>query len=58
MLAGLFNTPFYPSITDLQSSLTIENASSSKYSLTVMAYVSLIIPFVLAYIIWAWNAIA
>jgi cytochrome d ubiquinol oxidase subunit II len=43
---------------DLQSSLTIENASSSQYSLTVMAYVSLIIPFVLAYIIWAWNAIA
>jgi len=58
MLAGLFNTPFYPSIADLQSSLTIENASSSQYSLTVMAYVSLIIPFVLAYIIWAWNAIA
>ena len=58
MLAGLFNTPFYPSLTDLQHSLTIQNASSSQYSLTVMSYVSLIIPFVLAYIIWAWHAIA
>jgi len=58
MLAWLFNTPFYPSIADLQSSLTIQNASSSQYSLTVMSYVSLIIPFVLAYIIRAWHAIA
>ena len=58
MLAGLFNTPFYPSMFDLQSSLSIQNASSSQYSLTVMGYVSLIIPFVLAYIIWAWSVIA
>ena len=59
MLAGLFNTPFYPTLQgDLTSSLTIENASASHYTLIVMSYVSLIIPFVLAYIIWAWSVIA
>jgi cytochrome bd ubiquinol oxidase subunit II len=57
LLAGLNNTSFYPSTYDLQSSLTIENASSSKYTLTVMSYVSLIVPFVLAYIYYAWRSI-
>ncbi|MCK5171093.1 MAG: cytochrome d ubiquinol oxidase subunit II, partial [Bacteroidales bacterium] len=40
---------------DLQSSLTIENASSSKYTLKVMAYVSLMVPFVIAYIWYTWR---
>jgi len=57
LLAGFNNTAFYPSIFDLQSSLTIENASSSKYTLKVMSYVSLIIPFVIAYIWYAWKSI-
>lgn len=55
-LAGFGNTSFYPSSYDLQSSLTIENASSSKFTLTVMSYVSLLIPFVLAYIFYVWRA--
>lgn len=55
LLAGLNNTPFYPSISSIQSSLTIENASSSKFTLTVMSYVSLLVPFVLAYIIYVWR---
>ena len=42
----------------MQSSLTIMNSSSSHYTLVVMSYVSLMLPFVLAYIIWAWNIIA
>ena len=53
--AGFNNTPFYPSKVDLQSSLTIYNASSSHYTLTVMSYVALVIPFVLAYIIYVWK---
>lgn len=57
ILAGFNNTAFYPSTFDLQSSLTIENSSSSHYTLTAMSYVSLMIPFVLAYIVWAWRAI-
>jgi cytochrome bd ubiquinol oxidase subunit II len=57
LLAGFNHTSFYPSTFDLQSSLTIENASSSHYTLTAMSYVSLLIPFVLAYIIYAWRAI-
>ena len=52
--AGFNNTPFYPSKTDLQSSLTIYNASSSHYTLTAMTYVALVIPFVLAYIAYVW----
>jgi cytochrome d ubiquinol oxidase subunit II len=56
LLAGFNNTCFYPSTFDLQSSLTIENASSSHYTLTAMSYVSMLIPFVLAYIIYAWRA--
>jgi len=57
LISGLNNTSFYPSTYDMQSSLTIENSSSSKYTLTAMSYVSMMIPFVLAYIIWAWRAI-
>lgn len=56
-VAGFNNTAFYPSIYDLQSSLTIQNASSSKFTLTAMSYVSLLIPFVLAYIVYFWRAI-
>lgn len=56
LLAGFNHTAFYPSTFDLQSSLTIENASSSQFTLTVMSYVSLAVPFVLAYIWYAWRA--
>ena len=56
-LAGFNNTAFYPSTYDLNSSLTIYNASSSKYTLTAMSYVSLLVPFVIAYIAWAWRKI-
>ncbi len=52
--AGFNNTPFYPSKADLQSSLSIFNASSSHYTLTTMTYVALVIPFVLAYIVYVW----
>lgn len=57
LTAGYNHTPFYPSVSDLQSSLTIENASSSKYTLVAMSYVSLMVPFVLAYIWYAWKAL-
>jgi len=57
LLAGFNNTAFYPSTFDLQSSLTIENASSSHFTLTAMSYSSLMIPFVIAYIWYAWRAI-
>jgi cytochrome bd ubiquinol oxidase subunit II len=57
LLAGFNNTAFYPSTFDLQSSLTIQNASSSKYTLTAMSYVSLLVPFVIAYIWYAWRSI-
>jgi len=56
IIAGFNHTAFYPSVYDLQSSLTIQNASSSKFTLVVMSYVSLMIPFVLAYIIYFWRA--
>jgi len=55
LIAGLNNTAFYPSLRDFQSSLTIENASSSKFTLTTMTYVSIMIPFILAYIIYVWR---
>ena len=55
-VAGFNNTAFYPSVYDLQSSLTIQNASSSKFTLIAMSYVSLLIPFVLAYIVYFWRA--
>lgn len=57
LLAGFNNTAYYPSTFDLQSSLTIENSSSSKYTLVAMSYVSLLVPFVLAYIWYAWRSI-
>ncbi len=57
MLAGFNNTAFYPSTYDLQSSLTIQNASSSQYTLTAMSYVSLLVPFVIAYIWYAWKSL-
>jgi len=56
IIAGFNNTSFYPSLADLQSSLTIRNASSSEFTLTTMSYVSLIIPFVFAYIVYFWRA--
>jgi cytochrome d ubiquinol oxidase subunit II len=56
LLPAYNNTAFYPSKADLQSSLTIYNASSSEYTLTVMTYVAIAIPFVLAYIIYVWWA--
>ena len=51
------NTAYYPSTADLQSSLTIQNSCSSEFTLTTMFYVSLLVPFVLAYIVYAWRAI-
>jgi cytochrome d ubiquinol oxidase subunit II len=53
--AGFNGTPFYPSKVDLQSSLTIYNASSSHYTLTAMTYVALAIPGVLAYVAYVWR---
>ncbi len=55
-ILGYNHTSFYPSLYDLQSSLSIENASGSKYTLTTMSYVSLLVPIVLAYIFFAWRA--
>ena len=57
LYAGWNNTAYYPSNADLQSSLTIMNSCSSKFTLTAMSVVSLLIPFVLAYIFYAWRAI-
>jgi cytochrome d ubiquinol oxidase subunit II len=57
LIAGLNQTCFYPSAFELQSSLHIENSSSSHYTLTVMSYVSLLVPFVLAYIVYAWSSV-
>lgn len=57
LCAGWNHTAYYPSIADEQSSLTIENSSSSLFTLKTMTYVSFIIPFVIAYIAWAWRAL-
>ena len=57
LIAGFNHTCYYPSLYDLQDSLTIENSSSSHYTLTVMGYASLFIPFVMGYIFWAWRVI-
>lgn len=54
-IAGFNGTSYYPSHTDIQSSLTLANSSSSKFTLQVMSIVSLLIPFVLAYIVYAWR---
>lgn len=55
-VAGFNDTPFYPSLIDPASSLTIRNASSSEFTLTAMSYVSIIVPFVLAYIVYVWYS--
>ncbi|MDD4148826.1 MAG: cytochrome d ubiquinol oxidase subunit II [Bacteroidales bacterium] len=57
LIAGLNNTAFYPSYADLQSSLTIQNASSSLFTLKIMSYVSLLIPVMLGLAIISWRAI-
>lgn len=57
IIVGYNNTCFYPSVYDLNSSLNIRNSSSSEFTLKVMSIVSLIIPFVLAYIWYAWRSI-
>ncbi len=57
LCAGWNDTAYYPSVTSLQSSLTIANSSSGIFTLKTMSVVSLIIPFVLAYIVWAWRAL-
>ena len=57
LFAGWNNTAYYPSTADLQSSLTIVNSCSSKFTLSAMSVVSLLIPFVLVYIFYAWRAI-
>jgi cytochrome d ubiquinol oxidase subunit II len=57
LIAGFNGTSFYPSVYDLQSSLTIVNASSSFFTLKAMMYVSFLIPFVIIYIWYAWKAI-
>lgn len=54
-VAGYNNTAYYPSITDTASSLTIRNSSSTLFTLTVMSYVSILVPFVLAYIAYVWR---
>lgn len=57
LLAGYNHTAYYPSVTDLQSSLTLSNSCSSEFTLKTMSVVSLLIPFVLAYIFYAWRSI-
>lgn len=57
LVAGYNNTAYYPSTADLQSSLTLANSCSSLFTLRVMAYVSILVPFVLAYIFYAWRSI-
>lgn len=57
LCAGWNDTAYYPSTADLQSSLTIANSCSSEFTLRTMAIVSIFIPFVLAYIVYAWRAI-
>ena len=57
LIAGWNNTAYYPSTADLQSSLTIQNSSSSEFTLKAMFYVSFLVPFVLAYIVYAWRVI-
>lgn len=57
LVAGWNNTAYYPSLFDMQSSLTLRNSSSSPYTLQAMSIVSLLIPLVLAYIFYAWRSI-
>lgn len=57
LVVGYNNTAYYPSSVDLQSSLTLQNSSSSYFTLSAMALVSLLVPFVIAYIFYAWRAL-
>jgi cytochrome bd ubiquinol oxidase subunit II len=57
LVAGFNGTSFYPSVYDLQSSLTVTNASSSHFTLKTMMFVSFLVPFVIAYIWYAWQSI-
>jgi cytochrome d ubiquinol oxidase subunit II len=57
LTSGFNDTAFYPSVTDLNSSLTIWNASSSLFTLKTMMYVSFLVPFIFAYIWYAWKSI-
>ena len=57
LVAGYNHTAYYPSTNDLQSSLTLANSCSSEFTLRVMFYVSFLVPFVLAYIFYAWRSI-
>ncbi|WP_300704097.1 cytochrome d ubiquinol oxidase subunit II [Bacteroides sp.] len=57
LVSGYNNTAYYPSTNDIQSSLTLANSCSSLFTLKVMAYVSILVPFVLAYIFYAWRSI-
>jgi cytochrome d ubiquinol oxidase subunit II len=57
LLSAWNHTAYYPSTTDLQSSLTLENSCSSYFTLNTMFWVSLLVPFVLAYIVYAWRKI-
>lgn len=57
LCAGYNGTAYYPSTADLQSSLTIANSCSSEFTLKTMAYVSILVPFVIAYIAYAWKSI-
>jgi cytochrome d ubiquinol oxidase subunit II len=56
-LAGYNHTAYYPSTADIQSSLTLANSCASEFTLRTMAYVSFLIPFVLAYIVYAWRSL-
>ncbi|HEX2969902.1 MAG TPA: cytochrome d ubiquinol oxidase subunit II [Bacteroidales bacterium] len=57
LVAGFNETAFYPSVHDINSSLTIMNASSSQFTLKTMMFVSFTVPFIIAYITYAWNAL-
>jgi len=57
LTAGYNHTSYYPSTADIQSSLTLANSCSSEFTLKTMAYVSILVPFVLTYIVYAWRAI-
>lgn len=57
LVAGYNNTAYYPSSIDLQSSLTVQNSSSSQFTLSAMSIVSLFVPFVVAYIFYAWRSL-
>jgi cytochrome d ubiquinol oxidase subunit II len=57
LCAGYNHTAYYPSVVDIQCSLTLANSCSSEFTLRTMAYVSVLVPFVIAYIVYAWRSI-